>query len=496
MSNVATVTIEVLPNPGDVVINEVLAHSDEAAGDWIELRNTTGAAIDLGGWFLSDEAADPLKYQIPAGTMIPARGFLTFTQTQHFGSEFSLSELGDEVILQAARDGATLNFQHRVELGASENGRTLGRFVKTTGGADFVAMENATFGTANSDPLVDPVVIEEIMYNPGPVGGNRGGEEFIELRNITSEPVPLFDPARPANTWAFTSGINFTFLRNDTLAAGALALVVPSDPATFRAAHNVPAEVRIFGPYAGSLNDNGAKIELSRPGEPTPENVVPMIAVDRVTYEDTSPWPTQADGQGWSLQRKASDEYGNDPINWSVTIPDGTPGSFVVAPQVTEVLVSASGWSPAMLDRLSAAGLGEGGFSIPAGADQLRTVTWTGVDRLSIRFSEHVEVTSGDLRIAGVNVHEYRIIDFQYDRPALTATWTLERPVRTDNLLVELSAAVRDASGLPLDGNWENAVSNFPSGNGAIDSDDAFQFRVNVAPADVTGVSSGPIWST
>jgi len=44
----------IVPEPGAVVINEVLAHSHADAVDWIELHNTTDTAVDIGGWFLSD----------------------------------------------------------------------------------------------------------------------------------------------------------------------------------------------------------------------------------------------------------------------------------------------------------------------------------------------------------------------------------------------------------------------------------------------------------
>ena len=40
--------ISTLPLPGSIVINEILAHSD-TGGDWIELYNTTGEAINIGG---------------------------------------------------------------------------------------------------------------------------------------------------------------------------------------------------------------------------------------------------------------------------------------------------------------------------------------------------------------------------------------------------------------------------------------------------------------
>jgi len=42
--------------------------------DWIELWNSTGAAIDLTGYYLSDKASNLTKWQIPSGS-IPANGF-------------------------------------------------------------------------------------------------------------------------------------------------------------------------------------------------------------------------------------------------------------------------------------------------------------------------------------------------------------------------------------------------------------------------------------
>jgi len=42
--------------------------------DWIELLNTTGADIDLTGFYLSDKSSNLLKWQIPGGT-IPANGY-------------------------------------------------------------------------------------------------------------------------------------------------------------------------------------------------------------------------------------------------------------------------------------------------------------------------------------------------------------------------------------------------------------------------------------
>ena len=56
--------------------------------------------------------------------------------------------------------------------------------------------------------------------------------------------------------------------------------------------------------------------------------------------------------------------------------------------------------------------------------------------------------------------------DSSCDAATSPATWTRGAPVRADNLLIRLSDAVRDESGLPLDGNWIDGTSEFPSGNG------------------------------
>ena len=47
------------------------------------------------------------------------------------------------------------------------------------------------------------------------------------------------------------------------------------------------------------------------------------IRVDRVSYDDESPWPTEPDGLGQSLTKKANSLtlYGNDVINWQSATP-------------------------------------------------------------------------------------------------------------------------------------------------------------------------------
>ncbi len=51
---------------------------------------------------------------------------------------------------------------------------------------------------------------------------------------------------------------------------------------------------------------------------------MPFVLVEQVNYSDLTPWPTNADGGGTSLQRIHVADYGNDPVNWLAATP--TPG--------------------------------------------------------------------------------------------------------------------------------------------------------------------------
>ena len=64
-----------------IVINEVLTHSDLPDKDTIELYNTTGGTLDIGGWILSDKNSVYTSFSIPA-TSISADGYATFDEDQ------------------------------------------------------------------------------------------------------------------------------------------------------------------------------------------------------------------------------------------------------------------------------------------------------------------------------------------------------------------------------------------------------------------------------
>lgn len=107
--------------------------------------------------------------------------------------------------------------------------------------------------------------------------------------------------------------------------ARSYALVVPIEPAVFRAKYAVPPETQVFGPYAGELINTGERLELSRAVEA--DAFVPYSSTDEVFYNQPSAnWPAEAAGGGASLSRISHRAAADDAANWRAGPIGGTPG--------------------------------------------------------------------------------------------------------------------------------------------------------------------------
>jgi hypothetical protein len=326
---------------GDIVINEILAHTDENLGDWIELHNTTGEALNIADWYLSDKGTELNRYRIAGDMFIPANGYVTFTQFDTFDNNddegalvpFGLSEHGESVFLSSFdSNGLAAAYEESQGFRASEREQTFGRYQLSTVEIVFVEQASQSRNAANGAPYVGPVVISEIMYNESGAGNTH---EFIELHNRSDAPVLLYDPLVPANTWKFTDGVEFVFPQGLTIPAGGYLVIAAIAPEQFKAANDVPQDVTVLGPWIGSLDKSGEAVSISRPGAPELDGFVPYYRVDHVKYDDVAPWPSAPDGNGPSLLRSDADLFGNDPANWKAgTVVGGTPGrgEQVVAP--------------------------------------------------------------------------------------------------------------------------------------------------------------------
>jgi len=117
-----------------IFINEFLA-SDQTANrdpefgefsDWVELYNTTHGAMDLSGHYVTDDLDEPLKWQIPDGTLIPGNGFLLlWADGRNTGlhTSFKLSKGGEQLGL-CTPDGVPVD---TLSFGAQQDDTSYGR---------------------------------------------------------------------------------------------------------------------------------------------------------------------------------------------------------------------------------------------------------------------------------------------------------------------------------------------------------------------------------
>jgi hypothetical protein len=104
---------------GSVVINEIMYNQTSGtAPEWVELYNTTGSSIDLSGYKVTDNGVGSTSltegtYTLPAGTTIPAGGYLTIgsstsTAQVKWSGNLALSNSGDGFALFSDANGDNL----------------------------------------------------------------------------------------------------------------------------------------------------------------------------------------------------------------------------------------------------------------------------------------------------------------------------------------------------------------------------------------------------
>ncbi len=166
----------VVPPAGDVVINEIqasnsatVADQDGEYDDWIELYNNTTSAINLENYYLSDKVDNLTKWKFPAGTSIPANGYLIIwadedTAQTGIHANFKLSSAGETLFLV---DANTVILDQMTFSNLSTD-MTYGRYPNGTGAfADMGPTHNAM--NSNSVGVINVVKENiEIKAYPNP----------------------------------------------------------------------------------------------------------------------------------------------------------------------------------------------------------------------------------------------------------------------------------------------------------------------------------------
>jgi len=191
--------------------------------DWIELFNTTGTAVDLGGFGISDNRTRPLKYRFPAGTRIEPYSclliFCTGRETPE-GAEsievpFKLSSYKESVVFSSP-SGRILD---SVDYSRAQRDVSWARFPDGTG--EFSLCTQPTPGYPNTNAGLqaylaelpygkgDVILSEAINANYSTLKQPDGSyPDWIEIHNRTDRSISLLGYALSNNAknpakWVF-----------------------------------------------------------------------------------------------------------------------------------------------------------------------------------------------------------------------------------------------------------------------------------------------------
>jgi hypothetical protein len=171
-----------------VSITEVMYNNRGDDLEWVELYNTTGSAIDLSGWYLSDDDVYPASGEgwvtLPLGTVLEARQYLVVDLWSQGG--FGLWQMPAEVTVVTAQVGDPGNL--------SNQGDNLGLWTAATGGVLIEGSLTAEWPDLSSDGESVAKIDERFPW---------GDRETVSYNfAVTTEPI------------GFVTGLN---LNNETL---------------------------------------------------------------------------------------------------------------------------------------------------------------------------------------------------------------------------------------------------------------------------------------
>jgi hypothetical protein len=355
----------------NISINELLVHTDLPQVDYLELYNHSTQAMNISGWTLSDDATTN-KYVIPNGTIMPPRGFLVFYETN---MGFGLSTLGEKVFLRSATNGPLVD---AINFPPQTNGMSYGRYPD---GVDaWQTLTTLTPATNNSKPMIWPVAINEIMFEPISA---LADDQYVELYNPSATAVNL-------GGWRFIDGIDFSFPSNTVIAAGGY-LVVAKNKTNLLAKYNQLNSGNTYGDFAGKLSGSGEKVTLAMPlstittnKQNLPVTNTIYVEMDSVTYKTGGKWGKRANGGGSSLELedvRANHRLG---FNWGDSDETAKSSNLWTTVEWTGYLDHGSTFASSPIDRLEIFLMGAGECLVdnvevmgPGGSNWLGSVSGT-----------------------------------------------------------------------------------------------------------------------
>ncbi|HXR82453.1 MAG TPA: lamin tail domain-containing protein, partial [Saprospiraceae bacterium] len=314
--------------PVALEVSEINYQSDPTndAGDWFEIKNAANYPIDLTNFKMQDRNWYN-AYPVPVGTILqPGDRIVVVEDDEKFGSMFPnvmnkiggtgfrLDNGGDQVQVLDRDDAmisqTTFDNQAPWPCTPAGKGRTLERHDNATDpdqpGSWFDGCMRGSPGVAYV-PCDDQVIVDEINYHSS---DSHDAGDWIEIKNQYNTPIEL-------SGWTIRDDDDehiFTIPAETFLPAGEY-LVVCENEAAFSALH--AGVTQRIGDLGFGLNNSGDVIRIY--------DASGKLQLS-ICYDDSDPWTSEADGNGYTLELDDPDAILNNPQNWFAGCLGGSPG--------------------------------------------------------------------------------------------------------------------------------------------------------------------------
>ena len=314
--------------PVALQLTEVNYQSDltRDAGDWFEIENVASYPIDLSDFKMQDRNWYH-SYPVPASTiLLPGDRLVVAEDVEKFGALFPgvvnkvggtgyrLDNSGDQIqvidrsgtaVLQSTYDNNT-----PWPCTPAGFGRTLERKSNAIDSnlpeSWFDGCMGGSPGTAYL-PCEDDLIVSEINYHSA---NDSDPGDWLEIKNQLTAAIDL-------SGWSVRDDDDqhiFTIPDGTTLAAGKY-LVLCENEEIFTAIH--PDVPKLIGNLDFGLNNSTDVIRLY--------NADGLLQLS-ICYDDSDPWTTEPDGNGYTLELADASANLNDPSNWFAGCLGGSPG--------------------------------------------------------------------------------------------------------------------------------------------------------------------------
>lgn len=210
-----------------VTINEWMADNTSDSGfpdpadgqyeDWFELHNSGATPVNLGGFYLTDTTTNVNQFQIPAGTAIPAGGWLLIWADNEavqngitpgqLHTNFRLSASGEQIALYTP-DGTLVDL---INFGAQTTNQSQGRYPDSTAGIvspvptpgkrnaltpDIIAVVDAGAGVSTVTFSTEPTHIYQLESTTDLLTWTNWGAPLTAASAATNANLPRSDARR------------------------------------------------------------------------------------------------------------------------------------------------------------------------------------------------------------------------------------------------------------------------------------------------------------